>query len=136
MALDPVTAGIDLVKTFVNKFVADKDLKTKLLAEAESESNRGDLELQLGQMAINKVEAGHKSLFVAGWRPAVGWICAIGVGIKFIIMPPAVFIAVLWGFPEEKLPQFDITDLIALLGGLLGFGAMRMTEKIKGVSRD
>jgi len=135
MSLDPITAGLGLVDTFINKFVKDKDLAAKLTAEARSQEFAGELSLMVGQLEINKIEAGHKSLFVAGWRPAVGWICAIGVGIKFIALPIGGWVAVvIFGFPEEKMPEFDVMDLLALLGGLLGFGGMRMTEKIKGVA--
>ena len=136
MALDPITAGIDLAKTFVSKFVKDKDLAAKLNAEAESQEFAGEIQLMMGQLEINKIEAGHKSLFVAGWRPAVGWICAIAVGIKFIVMPLVIFIAVLSGFPEENLPKFDFADLLALLGGMLGFGGLRTYEKTKRVARN
>ena len=135
MALDPVSAGIGLVDTFINKFVKDKDLAQKLKASANSEEFQGNIALQMGQIAINKIEAGSKSFFVAGWRPAVGWICATGVGIKFIILPVFSWAAVvLFDFPAEDLPQFSIAELMTLLTGMLGFGYLRSKDKEKGVA--
>jgi len=87
MAVDPVTAGIGLVDTFINKFVKDKDLATKLTAEARSQEFAGDLSLLTGQLEINKVEASHKSIFVAGWRPFCGWICGFALMYNFILSP-------------------------------------------------
>ena len=67
--MDPVTAGLGLVDTFVNKFVKDKDLAAKLKAQAKSEEFAGELSLLVGQLEINKAEASHASVFVSGWRP-------------------------------------------------------------------
>ena len=71
--MDPVTAGLGLVDTFVNKFVKDKDLAAKLKAQAKSEEFAGELSLLVGQLEINKAEASHASVFVSGWRPFCGW---------------------------------------------------------------
>ena len=79
---------------------------------------------QLAQTEINKVEAGHRSIFVAGWRPAVGWVCVLGLGIAFIVNP---YLPV----PAE-LPMDYMTEL---LWGLLGLGALRTVEKLNGKAR-
>ena len=79
---------------------------------------------QLAQTEINKVEAGHRSIFVAGWRPAVGWVCVLGLGIAFIVNP---YLPV----PVE-LPMDYMTEL---LWGLLGLGALRTVEKLNGKAR-
>ncbi len=137
MSLDPVTAGIDLAKSFVNKFVKDKNLAAELNAAADSEEFQGEVSLRMGQIAINKIEAASESLFVAGWRPAVGWICAIGIGIKFIVLPIFSWVAVvLFTFPADKLPEFSIAELMTLLTGMLGFGVLRTIEKAKKVARE
>jgi len=128
MALDPVTAGIGLVDTFINKFVGDKDLAAKLMAEARSQEFSGELSLLMGQMKINKVEAAHKSIFVAGARPAILWICGIGLGYNTIVHP----ILDIW----LEMPVVDPTLLMPVLTGILGLGGMRSFEKYKGVSRE
>lgn len=136
MPHDPITAGISLVQTFIGKFVKDKDLAEKLSADLNSQKFAGDLSLLTGQLEINKVEAAHESMFVAGWRPYVGWICGTGVAIKFIVMPLAQFIVILIMDKPPEFPEFNIAELLTLLGGMLGFGALRTFEKLKGVARE
>ena len=87
-----------------------------------------------GQLDINREEARHPSIFVAGWRPAVGWICALAMGYHFILYPIA-------GPAVEQYAGFKLVDLAwqelsVILMGMLGFGGMRVVEKVKGVSRD
>ncbi len=138
---DPITAGIGLVDTFINKFVGDKDLAVKLMAEARSEEFQGDLKLLLGQMDINKVEAANPNLFVSGWRPAVGWTCVCALFYNFIIYRFLQFIVLclLIFKPEVKIPEFpvlEVGELMTLLLGLLGLSTQRTYEKVKGTARD
>jgi len=76
------------------------------------------------QGEINKVEAAHRSLFVAGWRPAIGWICATALGWGWIIAPILIFF-----FPDRKMPAIEIGQAISLVMALLGMGALRTYEK-------
>ena len=87
MALEPITAGIGLVSTFIDKFVKDKDLAVTLKHEADSQEFAGVVSLALGQMEVNKAEAAHKSLLVAGWRPFIGWVCGVGLLYNVLIQP-------------------------------------------------
>ena len=136
MALDPLTAGIGLVDKFIGKFVKDKDLAAKLQAEARSEEFKGELSLLTGQMEVNKVEAAHKSLFVAGWRPAVGWVCVIAMGYAYVLSPLMIFVVTLIMDVPPEFPELNISALMPVLMGILGLGAMRTAEKFKGVQRD
>lgn len=129
MALDPVTAGLGLFGKIVDKFVPDKDLATKLKADAASQEFAGELSLLVGQLEINKVEAAHKSLFVAGWRPFVGWVSGAGLAYNVIFHP----IISIW---VDDMPPVDPAMLYPVLMAMLGMGAMRMNEKLKGVSRE
>ena len=79
-------------------------------------------------MDVNKVEAAHKSLFVAGWRPFVGWICGIGLLYNILISQ----VLGIW----FEVPEVDPTLLTPILMGMLGMGAMRSYEKTKGVQRE
>ena len=86
------------------------------------------------QAEINKVEAASSSLFVAGWRPAVGWICAAGLFYGTIGKPFIEFIAQIFGY-NGAFPVIDGKALETTLYGMLGFGTMRTFEKIKGAAR-
>ena len=128
MALDPITAGIGLVGKFVDKFVPDKDLATKLKADAASQEFAGELSLLVGQLEINKVEAAHKSLFVAGWRPFIGWVCGVGLLYNVLVQP----IFDIW----VDMPEINPDLLYPVLLGMLGMSGLRTYEKFKGVQRE
>ena len=93
-------------------------------------------EIALAQIEVNKTEAAHKSIFVAGWRPFVGWICACGVAWAFVLQPIANWIAAVIFAYNQHFPEVDIANLIVLLTGLLGMGGLRTYEKSMGVSRE
>ena len=136
MSADPITAGIDLVSTFVGKFVKDKDLAAKLLHEANSQEMASEIQARLGQMEVNKVEAASKSLFVSGWRPAVGWICVLSLGYQFFLSPFIRFIAIVAMDNPPAFPVLDSSQLTPILIGMLGLGGLRTFEKVKKVSRN
>jgi hypothetical protein len=91
-----------------------------------------ELKLATGQIDVNKVEAASQSLFVAGWRPAIGWVCGAAFAFKFILGPAAVVAMAMSGHPIT-LPVFDFTEMSTILMGMLGLGALRTVEKVKGV---
>jgi hypothetical protein len=93
-----------------------------------------DVKVALGQMEINKEEAKSGSLFVAGWRPAVGWICAVALSYQFVVRPLLAWYSLIVTIPVP--PELDVATLMTLLFGMLGMGGMRMYEKSKGVARD
>ena len=93
-----------------------------------------DVKVAIGQMEINKEEAKSGSLFVAGWRPAVGWICAVALSYQFVVRPLLAWCSLIATIPVP--PELDIATLMTLLFGMLGMGGMRMYEKGKGVARD
>lgn len=87
------------------------------------------------QAMTNLKEAEHASWFVAGWRPAIGWVCALGLGYQFLVAPFAVHIAYLTGLPYE-LPTLDSSMLMTMTINLLGLGGLRTYEKVTGVARE
>ena len=91
-------------------------------------AERHALEIAKGQLEVNKVEAAHKNLFVAGWRPAIGWICGFALLYSTILSP----IIGIW----FTVPAVDSSLLTTVLMGMLGLGAMRTAEKVKGVQRE
>jgi hypothetical protein len=83
------------------------------------------------QLAVNEKEAQSSSLFVAGWRPAIGWVCALALAYQFILRPLGIFTAQSLGHPIATPPGLDDT-LWQLLFGMLGLGSLRTFEKVKG----
>jgi hypothetical protein len=115
------------------KAAADAKLEVMRLAQTgELAQLNADLQLATGQIEVNKVEAANQSLFVSGWRPAVGWSCALAFAFKFL-GGPLVFVVAQWIGHPITLPQFDFTEMSTVLMGMLGLGAMRSVEKIKGL---
>lgn len=123
-----ITSLIGPVTGLLDKFVEDKDTKNALAHEIATMSEKHAQELAKGQLDVNKVEAAHKSLFVAGWRPFVGWICGIGLLYNILISQ----VLGIW----LEVPEVDPTLLTPILMGMLGMGAMRSYEKTKGVQRE
>ncbi len=123
------------VTDLLDKFIEDKDQKSALAHEIATMSERHAQELAKGQLEVNKVEAASTSLFVSGWRPAVGWVCVLGMGGNFIIIPIANFILALVD-STIIIPLIDTATMMPVLMGMLGLGAMRSAEKIKKVSRE
>ena len=115
----------------LDKFVEDKDLKTKLEAELKQQM----ISLDLAQTQANIEQAKHPSIFVAGARPAIMLICALGLGWQFILAPISSWIILTW-YPMVTLPMLETGELTSLVLALLGLGGMRTAEKWKGVQRD
>ncbi len=117
--LDIIGTLIDKVSDNVDRFTLDKQEKAELIAE-----------INKAQMEVNKVEAGHNSIFVSGWRPFTGWICATALGYHFILQPLLAFVLYANGI-EVVLPVFDMGTLTTILLGMLGLGGMRSLEKVQ-----
>lgn len=119
---------------FIDKLALDGD-KAKLLAEFQATAMKATADVNLGNIGVNKVEAAHRSVFVAGWRPAVGWCCAIGVAwnaIGVIIAQIAVDLATNLSY---TVPKADSSILLPLITGMLGIAGMRSFEKMKQVAK-
>jgi hypothetical protein len=105
----------------------------EMVQRGELAALAAETDLAKGQVAVNQVEAASERLFVSGWRPAVGWICAAAFGFKYIGGPLLVMIGQVGGFPVT-LPQIDAGDLTPILLGMLGLGGLRTLEKVKGAA--
>ena len=102
--------------------------------EAQTERLKAEQANTLGQLDINRTEAQHESIFVAGWRPACGWICASAMAYHFILFP--LFGAAFTQFTGITLLDLNWQELSIVLTGMLGFGGIRAFEKAKGVARE
>ena len=119
----------------IGKFVEDKDQKNKLAHEIATMAERHAQELAKGQLEINKAEAQHRSIFVAGWRPFVGWTCGVALAWHFVLAPLTIFVCAYAGIALPDLPTFDMSSLLTVLMGMLGLGGMRSFEKAKGLTK-
>lgn len=148
-AFDPVTALFEAGKIAIERIWPDPHKRAEELRLLEELRQTGDLarldahvKLLLGQLEVNKIEAGHKSLFVAGWRPAVGWVCVSILAFNYIgiwLLEYASAIMQVYGDVEKMPPlpeRFDMTELWPVLLGMLGIGGMRTIDKIKQVATD
>jgi hypothetical protein len=127
--IGPVTGLLD-------KFIPDADERNRLAHEIATMSERHAHELAKGQLEVNKTEAAHKSLFVAGWRPFVGWTCGLALFWHFLGLPVVLFWTAYTGAEVPELPVFDMQSLMTVLLGMLGLGGLRTYEKMKGVQRE
>ena len=122
---------LGLAGPILDKFVEDKDTKNKIAAQLEQQLGG----LQAAQAQANIEQAKHPSLFVAGARPAIMWICALGLLTNFFIMPMAEWATAIWS-PGIELPSLQTEELMSLVLALLGLGGFRSFEKSKGVARE
>ena len=119
----------------LDKVIPDQDLKRKLSHEIATMADKHAQEALLAQLEINKAEAASGSLFKGGWRPAVGWICAIAFAYHFVLQPLIIFVVAIAGVDIPDLPEFQMNTLLTVLGGLLGIGGLRTYEKQKGLTK-
>ena len=124
----PVTGLLD-------KFIEDKDQKNALAHEIATLAEKQAHELAMGQMEINKEEAKSRNIFIAGWRPFVGWTCAVALAYHFVLNPIILFIASWTGTVIPELPAFDMDSLMTVLLGMLGLGGLRTYEKKAGLTK-
>ena len=124
-------AVTDVVGRFLPE---DKEARAK--AERELEANLADhlAKIDIAQLEINKTEAAHRSIFVAGWRPFIGWTCGVALCYTYVVQPIVMFIMAQTG-NLVTLPQIDLAAMMPVLIGMLGLGGLRTFEKFKGVSK-
>jgi len=130
-----IQALIAPVTSLLDKFIPDADTKQKIAHELATMSQKHAQELAKGQLEINKTEAAHRSLFVAGWRPFLGWCLSFAMAWHFVVAPMTMFICAYFNVIIPDLPVFDMDSLMTVLLGMLGLGGLRTAEKIKGITK-
>ena len=120
-----VNRVLDLIPDPAAKQKAQLEMQSKLLEIASAEG--------AAQAEINKVEAGSQSLFVAGWRPAIGWVCASGFAWVYLLCPVLTWVSEAAGW-HTNFPTID-NGLMELTMGMLGMGALRSFDKWKGTAK-
>jgi len=130
-----IQALIGPVTGLLDKFIEDKDQKALLAHELATLADKQANSIALAQIEVNKAEAASGSLFKGGWRPFIGWVCGIAFAYHFVIQPLIIFGVSVAGIDIPELPEFDMSTLLTVLGGLLGLGTLRTYEKSKGLSK-
>lgn len=130
---DLIQAGLKII----DKVIPDPQAKTaaqlefiKLQQAGEFKELDAAVRLAEIQTDVNKQEAGHQSLLVSGWRPAIGWVCAAIFAANYIGVPLLAWLSPLLDLPPP--PRLDIGEVLPVLLGMLGLGGLRTTEKLKG----
>ena len=129
-----ISSLVGPVSDILDKVVTDKDLKEKLSHDIATMAERHAHEVVKAQIEVNKTEAQHHSMFVAGWRPAIGWVCCLGMAGNFLIIP---FVNMALELLETGVvvPMIELDLMMPELMGMLGLCAMRTVEKVKKVDR-
>jgi hypothetical protein len=124
--MNPIfSALISPITGIIEKLVPDKDKAAQIAFEIATLTEKNTHAQILGQLKVNEAEAAHKSLFVAGWRPFIGWVCGVAMAFNFIVIP----------FVPELVP-LSLETMMPVLMGMLGLGGMRSYEKRNGVARE
>ena len=118
----------------LDKTITDKNAKQEALASIEAALVSNAQTISLETIKTNQIEAAHRSVWVAGWRPAIGWSCAAGIFWMVVGQPFAGWIAALQGNTIE-LPELPTDILFELTIAMLGMGALRSFDKLKGLSK-
>lgn len=134
MAFDPLTAAISLGSTLIDRLIPDKSAAAAAKSQLIEMQTKGELDQIAGQLTVDQAEAASKSTFVAGWRPFVGWACGAAFCYVYIFQPMVQFALVAFkvNFDISKMPALDIADMMPVLLGMLGLGAMRSYDKANG----
>lgn len=117
----------------IDRLWTDPEKRAQAQLELFRMQQAGELQAMAAQLEVNKAEASHPSMLVAGWRPAVGWVCVSGFAIQFVVGPLAVWGSMLIGRPTQ-FPQLDMSTMLPMLAGMLGLGGLRTFEKINRVA--
>jgi len=129
-----LTALVPALGTVVDRLIPDKAAAERAKADMEAALVKAANDAAMAQVEVNKIEAGHASVLVAGWRPAIGWVCAAALAWAFIVAPVATWGMAAFGV-RETLPAIVTDNLFELVLAMLGLGGLRTFEKLKGVAR-
>lgn len=129
-----ISALLPKALEILDDVIPDKDAAQKAKLTMESKLLEAATAANLAQAQTNTAEAGHKSVWVAGWRPAIGWACAVGIGWHFVGYPLSQW-ALALAKVQVALPALSSDSLMELTFAMLGMAGLRTFEKMKGVSK-
>ena len=128
---------LDMAGKVLDRVIPDKAAAERAKLELAAIAQTQEFQLALEQIKVNVEEAKHPSIFIAGWRPFIGWTCGFAFVYSYLLLPFLMFLAYLFGSPETiaqltKLPTLDLGAMLPVLLGMLGLAGMRTAEKVKG----
>ena len=126
--------GISSIIDSVGKVAGDLITTDKEKMQLEIENRKLDQAIDMAQIEVNKIEAGSSSIFVAGWRPFIGWGCGSAFLYSAMFEPIARFVAQVGFNYTGAFPQLDTNLTMQVMVGMLGMAGMRSYEKAKGVA--
>ena len=130
-----IPALLPAVTDIVGRFLPEnKEERAKAEREIQAKLTEHLAKIDLAQLDINKQEAAHRSIFVAGWRPFIGWACGFALAWTYVVTPILNFILAQTGHLVD-LPAMDMSQTMPVLMGMLGLGGLRTFEKYKNVSK-
>ena len=124
-------AVMDIVGRFLPE---DKEARAKAERAVKAQLTAHLAKIDIAQLGINKQEAAHRSVFVAGWRPFIGWTCGVALAYTYVVQPILIFGLGQAGY-LVSLPTMDIGEMMPVLMGILGLGGLRTFEKFKGMAK-
>lgn len=130
-----ITAVLPNILGIIDKTLPDKAQAALAKQQIELELVTAANEVNKMQAETNKIEAAHRSIWVSGWRPAIGWSCSLGVFWAFIGQPIAQWGATMYGVPLILLPEIPMDMLFELVLAMLGLAGLRSFDKMKGTTK-
>ena len=127
-------SGLTPIVNKVLDLIPDPNAKARAEAEMQAELLKYAAEQSAQQSEVNKAEAANANVFVSGWRPAIGWTCALAFMFMYVVAPLVTWMAAFFNH-IVPIPQFDTNALMSLTTGMLGLGAMRSFDKKQGTSK-
>jgi hypothetical protein len=129
-----IQALLPVASSVIDRVIPDKEAAEKAKREMQLELVNNINDIAKAQIEVNKTEAAHRNVFVAGWRPFIGWVCGAAFAYHFVLQPIFVFALAAYGVSLD-LPSFDMGALMTVLTGMLGLGGLRTFEKMKGTAK-
>ena len=138
MAVDPISILMGIGSKVIDRLwpdPAERDAAKlellKMQQSGELAQLTADTNLMIEQIKVNQAEAQNPSVFVSGWRPAIGWVCGAACGWNWIGLPIVKLALEIYGHPINLAPA-DLTEMLPVLMGMLGLGGLRTIEKLQG----
>ena len=134
-----LTALVPALGTLVDRLIPDRAAAQRAKDDMEAALVKASNEAALAQVEVNKIEAGHSSVFVAGWRPFIGWVCGVALALYYVPMFIIGMGLWVWACLESGAmvprPELGVAEIIGLVMAMLGLGGLRTFEKLHGVAR-
>jgi hypothetical protein len=135
MGLDPLSSILDFGKAVIERFIPDPKQKAEAIEKLAEMKQSGDLAAMAAQTNINAIEAANPNMWVAGWRPGIGWVCGAGLAMAYVVGPLVELVIALVAVAHGKpfvAPVVDMNTLSPILLGMLGMAGLRTYEKVQG----